>query len=335
MSVSVEQVDEIVALDDAVLRNLKITLAYGRMGRDFAARVDDRNLSWCTFGTWASEGVGSAIRHHETDKSIPLRLLRAVRRSTYPTIARAAARAFAEGNQRVFDDIGRAFAAYFEALAVEDDDPTAVPRFLADLPPFPTGADIDLTLTPPPGLREGFDAYEQARRTDDPRRRAELVCFANLCLAHVEQVRLQAPIVAAFGAVVPPSWLKKDHLTRLADRFVTEMILKIRIDGKRYRPGWRVPKRGGRRFPEDLTDLDVPLFAVFDRAGVMTGRRSDMPHANHWRSLRDRLTYIGALMRSLQQMRALIGPLPLTPGQIEAIDRGEVPPCLRPPPDMA
>jgi hypothetical protein len=335
MSVSVEQVDEIVALDDPVLRNLKITLAYGRMGHDFAEHVDDRNLSWCTFGTWASEGVGSAIRHHETEKSIPLRILRAVRRTAYPGIARAAAAAFAEGNQRVFDDIGRAFAGYFEALAAEADDPTSVERFLDALPPFPTDAGIDLALTPPPGLREGFAAYEAARRTDDPRRRAELVCFANLCLAHVEQVRLQGPIVAAFGAVVPKRWLKEDRLTRLADRLVTETILKIRIDRRRYRPGWRVPKRAGRRFPEDLTELDASLFAVFDEAGVTTGGRSDMPHANHWRSLRDRLTYIGALMRSLQQVRSLIGPLPLAPCQIAAIDRGEAPPCLRPPPDLA
>lgn len=73
VSVTVADVDRIVAVDDPVLRNLQLTVAYGRMAADFAELVDRDNLSWCGFGTWASEGVGASIRHHQTDQSIVLR----------------------------------------------------------------------------------------------------------------------------------------------------------------------------------------------------------------------------------------------------------------------
>jgi hypothetical protein len=299
------------------------------MGQEFAHRVDDRNLSWCTFGTWASEGVGGAIRHHQTDKSLVLRTMRCVRRKAYPEIAEAAACAFADGNRAVFDDIGRGFAGFL--AAVREDDPAAVDRFLDGLVHALPEAGIDITLEV--RLRDGFAAYRDAMATTDRRERAQLICFGNLCMAYVEQVRLQEPIERAFRAVLTGRWADRTWARRCASRIVTEWVLKLEIDQERFRPGWRLPKLHGRRFPPDLDDLDEDRFAPF--RDVLPPPRRRLPNSDHWPSLRDRLRYIGALMRSRQQVVALFDRLPFCPPQIDQIDAGRVPLELAVPAGMA
>ena len=224
--VTVQQVDAIVAEADPVLRNLQITVAYGRLAEDFADRVDGANLSWCAFGTWASEGVGGAIRHHQTDRSLALRALRCIFRSRYRPMADKAAEAFARGNRAVFAHIGRAFAGFHQAL--DEPAPGAVDAFLAALPPPESALDaaVDLRFAPPVGLVDGFEAYRRLRDDPDGRRRAQLVALGNLGMAHVEQVRLQGPIVDAFGAVLPGRVARSAPAQSIASRLVTEAVLE-------------------------------------------------------------------------------------------------------------
>ena len=331
MSVTVQQVDAVVAEVDPVLRNLQITVAYGRLSSDFADRVDRDNVSWCAFGTWASEGVGGAIRHHQTDQSIVLRMLRLVLRGRYQGMADKAADAFAAGNRSVFGHIGRGFAGFHAAL--DDPSPGAVDEFLAALPSAECpDASVDLRLDPPVGLSDGFRAYHRSSTESDGRRRAQLVALGNLCMAHVEQVRLQRPIVDAFGAVLPGRLARLVPAQYIASRLVTEAVLELRIDEEHFRPGRRLPAMAGRLFPADLEVLDDDLFGPF--AAVLAGPdRRRAPDADDWRSLADRLRYIGALMRSRQQARHLIGRLPFSTEQVRQIDAGVVPPELLPPAD--
>lgn len=319
MTLTVRQVDEIVAQTDPVLRNLQISVAYGRLGEDFAKRVDDRNLSWCGFGTWASEGVGSAIRHHQTDKSRVLRCFRAAMPRHYAKVAVVAAAAFAEGNRLVFDDIGRAFARFHAAV---DEGPAAVDALLADLP-AEAPEKVDLVLDPPVGLADAFRAYRAAADEEDLGRRAQLVALANLHVAYVEQVRLQQPIVDAFGALLTGPFRRGITDTLMA-RLLTETTLTLPLGAERIRPGRRMPRLLGRTWPDDLAVLDPALFAPF--AAVLA---RDRPDADDWRSLKDRLRYIGALMRSRQQAPELFAERPFTPDQIAQIEAGVVPDELR------
>jgi hypothetical protein len=274
--------------------------------------------------------VGGAIRHHQTDKSLVLRTMRCLRRKAYPKIAKAAARAFADGNRVVFDDIGRGFAGFL--AAVRDEDPAVVDRFLDglahDLPE--DGIDVKVAVR----LRDGFAAYRDATVTTDRRERAQLVCFGNLCMAYVEQVRLQGPINRAFRAVLTGWLAEKAWAERVASRVVTEWVLKLEIDRERFRPGRRLPRLHGRRFPPELDVLDEERFAPFVEV-LPPPRRRRLPNSNHWTSLEDRLRYIGALMRSRQQVVALFDRLPFCPPQIEQIDAGRIPPELAVPEGMA
>lgn len=327
--VTVAMVDEIVAEPDPVLRNLLITVAYGRMAEDFAERVDAANLSWAAFGTWASEGVGGAIRHHQTDQSLVLRCLRRVMPRKYPVIAEVAADAFARGNRSVFDHIGRAFAGFH--LAIDDEDPVTLRRFLARLPgveePAPE-ARVDLELDPPVGLSDGFGLYAEAAGELVPRRRAQLIAAANLCLAYVEQVRLQEPVDTAFTSLLPGRRVRHPLVRYAVARLFTEGVLKLRIGDETFRPGRRLwPRRAPLR-PPDLEPLDPALFGRFGR--VVSRWRWWGPDADDWRSLADRLRSIAALMASRQQATGLLRRRPFSEDQISLIDQGVVPADLRP-----
>lgn len=330
VSVTVADVDRIVAVDDPVLRNLQITVAYGRMAADFAELVDRENLSWCGFGTWASEGVGASIRHHQTDQSIVLRAMRVIRRRGYPEIARTAAAAFADGNRSVFDHIGRGFAGFHEAITATE--PGAMDRFFADLPGPErprAGTTVDVAFHPDVGLADGFAAYREVLVTPAAdaagrSRRAQLVCLGNLCLAHVEQVRLQGPIEDAFSSVLGRCLAGRRAARAAAARLVTETILELRLGPEEFRPGRPMPDLDGRRFPADLVDLDPASFERFAEVVVPATARQ-APDADDWTSLRDRLRYIGALMRSRQQAPALLGEMPFTEAEREQIEAGTVP----------
>jgi hypothetical protein len=323
MPITTEDVDAIASLPDdrAEERNLRISVAYGDLAEDFALLVDDRNLSWCTFGTWASEGVGHAIRHEQTARSW---VLRAMQRwhPEYPDMVAIASQAFATGNRDVFDDIGRAFARFHLALREGE---AAVLAFLDGLAPATNLDAVDVAFDPPVGLRVGFEAYVEVAEAE-PARRAQLVYFANLCMAHVEQVRLQAPLLGAFGSIIPERLKAHRSTRRLAERItarlVTEAILELQIADEHFRPGRRLPALDGVLYPPDLDVLDSELFGRFD-AVLPRGRRR-APDADDWTSLRDRLRYIGALMRSRQQVTALLTESPFTDEQRVQIRDGRL-----------
>ena len=329
MTVTVSQVDSIAAETNPVLRNLRITLAYARLAADFAERVDRRNLSWCTFGSWASEGVGGAIRHHQTETTRVLRILRRLLPRRYPAIAATAAGAFAQGNQSVFGHIGRAFAGFHEA--VDDPAPGAMARFLAALPGERATPDVpvDVTFDPPVDLATGFELYDRARVAPDDRRRAQLIAAANLCLACVEQTRLQEPIETAFSSALSGWWARRRFARWLVARLFTETALSMRLGDEEVRPRRPLPDHEGRRWPADLVELDAALFERFAAVLPATGTNR-APDSKDWTSLRDRLRYTGALMRSRQQADELVGRSPFEPDLVRDIDAGVVPASLTP-----
>jgi hypothetical protein len=218
------EVDEIGAIADPVIRNLRITQCYHELSRAVAERVSP-GANWCTFATWASRQAGQTIRgedfvraaddifgSHEIATHIAEivrvservahaltrdTVLDAIRRAVDPEAAlRRAADAVAVGNRKVFLEIGREFARWRgTAAAVGAPDAATTAAFCGGLAPG----------EPPDGqrlLREAFAAYGSACSAPNDRERAALLLLANLLIGLHEQTRLQPQIQASLDAAV-------------------------------------------------------------------------------------------------------------------------------------
>jgi hypothetical protein len=218
------EVDEIGAIADPVIRNLRITQCYHELSRAVAERVSP-GANWCTFATWASRQAGQTIRgedfvratddifgSHEIATHIAEivrvservahaltrdTVLDAIRRAVDPEAAlRRAADAVAVGNRKVFLEIGREFARWRgTAAAAGAPDAAATAAFCGGLAPG----------EPPDGqrlLREAFAAYGSACSAPNDRERAALLLLANLLIGLHEQTRLQPQIQASLDAAV-------------------------------------------------------------------------------------------------------------------------------------
>jgi hypothetical protein len=218
---SVEEVDQIAAQPDAVIRNLQITHCYHELALALTARTGIA-ANWCTFATWASKQAGQTIRKEDLARTLE-NVLRSVARAQADEIAASAqalgsprsaaqiqasvgeilnplaafdraSEAVARGNRKVFAEIGREFARFAAAcLNDETNDGEKLARFRDGLRPG----------EPPDGqqyLRQAFARYYQAFFEAEPAARAQLMLLANVEIGFHEQTRLQPEIAEAMEA---------------------------------------------------------------------------------------------------------------------------------------
>lgn len=234
---SVADVARIAAISNRVIRNLEITECYAQLSDALRARTGPA-ANWCTFATWASRQAGSTIRgedlliRFERHLGRKARLLapvhslhrRLLRKGLFEPETRLgrvvvavhtpfdaferASDAVAQGNLKVFEEIGREFARFLATVPVDaHHDSEAVRAFAAELRPGP----------PPDGqefLKEAFAHYQQQRHEASPVARAAWILLANLKIGLHEQTRLQPQIVAAVEAPVTTA---KDLGARVLD----------------------------------------------------------------------------------------------------------------------
>jgi hypothetical protein len=216
-------VSRIAAIGNRVIRNLEITNCYAGLSAAFRARTG-AGADWCTFATWASRQAGSTIRGEDLldrferrlgrrawllapIESLSRMLLRKglfehdttfgrvidAIHTPFDAMERASA-AVAEGNLKVFEEIGREFARFLATVPADArPDSAEYLAFAAGLRPGP----------PPDGqdyLREAFAHYQQQRFESDAALRAGWILLANLKIGLHEQIRLQPQIVAAVDA---------------------------------------------------------------------------------------------------------------------------------------
>ncbi len=55
-------IDEVLAIDDRVLRNYWVTQSYADFSAALTELLEPNTANWCTFGTWASRTVGANMR---------------------------------------------------------------------------------------------------------------------------------------------------------------------------------------------------------------------------------------------------------------------------------
>jgi len=219
----VEDVRQIAAIANPVIRNLEITYCYSRLAAAFAARSGE-GANWCTYATWASRQAGQTIRGEDLLEHLARKLghgrwllhpiatlwRRVLRRGLFQRKTRigrltaalhtpfdafeSASDAVARGNLKVFEEIGFEFARYLHECPA---------NATAESAPFQGFLDRLRPGDPPEGqryLRQAFARYDRLQFERDPKARIELAVLANLEVGLHEQTRLQPEIREALDA---------------------------------------------------------------------------------------------------------------------------------------
>ena len=320
---SVAEVREICRIENALVRNLRITECYHRLSTAFAVRVGP-GANWCTFATWASRQAGCTIRGEDLiDRIGPEtpRLWRALLRAglldprtaagwivrhvhtPFDAVERAST-AVAAGNLKVFEEIAEVFAQYLEDPAFAPDQPL---------------------------LREAFAHYSQASETVDFNKRSQLMLFGNLKCGWHEQTRLQPEIASAMKAPLTTvndltrrllPFLKgpverfTELIQELTCRIVTRGFMSLRFpDGTRLELGRDL----GRQIPTCFDGVDRdPLLTQFENAGCGGEGAED------WSNLEQRMRYISRLFRCFHHEAGLLRA-PFDESQRTAMMGGRLP----------
>lgn len=321
---SVEEVRAICLIENAILRNLRITECYQRLSVSFAERVGPGS-NWCTFATWASRQAGCTIRGEDIiDRVITSRTPRLWRallhaglldprtplgwivkhvHTPFDAVERAS-RSVATGNLKVFEEIGEVFAQSLQNPGFEPTQPL---------------------------LREAFNHYRDAQVEADPIRRACLILFGNLKCGWHEQTRLQPEIAEAMKA--PLGTL--NDLTRRFLPFLRRPVKRLTsliedLNCHIVTQGFMSLKLPGPRRLHLGRDLDHPIPACFDGIDQdpLILQFSTAGHggdgAENWTDLAQRMRYIARLFRCFHEDASLF-EAPFSPEQRARMAAGHLP----------
>ncbi|MEP7362704.1 MAG: hypothetical protein ABI972_05565 [Acidobacteriota bacterium] len=372
---TLSDVDRISAMPDAVLRNLRITQCYAEMSSAFAGLLPG-GANWCTFATWASRQAGRSIRSEDVALALEQRLkklpvLNAIfaelmsvmglqRDEIIGDVSRVVLRAggmqrsaaaVAEGNVKVFSEIGREFARCLEMLEAGNDTDAGWSHFLASMRPG----------DPPDGqamLVSAFTHYRMARAAGTGSPGAQHMLLANLEIGYHEQTRLQPEIQRALDeALLPHAILEQEvymaisarlrllsriwsffspfresllrkaakvitaETVRLARMVVTDHMMSIEF------PGPQMLKLGHdleRPFPAVLEHVDLPELLQVLRRIDPTPDSARGSGALDWADFRERIHFIADMFRAWQDEPTLLGS-PFGEAQLAMLRAGRVP----------
>ena len=303
-----EEAEQIAAMTDPVIRNLRITECYSRL----AAAMPPGSANWCTFATWDSRQAGRTLRGEDLLYRLQGELRQGAEllhpiQSFWRWLLRRgllredgwfgrlhtpfdafelASAAVARGNLKVFAEIGVVFAAWL---------------------------DDDVVPTEPPLLGQAFARYEA-------RPSAEQLVLANLEIGLHEQTRLQPEIREALDAALAPTrrwlaWPLQRQLTRLSRQVITESLMVLTLPAVVLWLGRNLEVTDEVTDPElrELVARYEPIPPALDDCG-----------ARDWSELDQRMHYIVHLFRAHHADGTLASP-PFTPAQVERILVGDLP----------
>jgi hypothetical protein len=376
-AVTETDVARIAALGNRVIRNLEITKCYADLSAAFRARTG-AGADWCTFATWASRQAGSTIRGEDLLDRFERRLgRRAWMLAPLQSISRVLLRkglferdttlgriiaeihtpfdalertstAVADGNLKVFEEIGREFARFLATVPADArPDSAECLAFAAGLRPGP----------PPEGqdyLREAFSHYQEQRCESDPALRAGWILLANLKIGLHEQIRLQPQIAAAvdsplttaadLGArilhiLLPGSrrWARAVHdpaatmvgwvaarirrdAVAVTREVVTESMMVLALPDRVLALG----KNLDAAVPAVFTGATPPALAEFVKHHDPCAPGTSNCAADDWCDLRQRMHYILHLFRAYAHEPSLFSQ-PFTAAQVARFRAGVVP----------
>lgn len=365
-----DEIRRVAALQDPVIRNLQITQCYHELA--VAARgALGEGANWCALATWASKQAGQSIRKEDLVRSFE-QLLESWAAAPPPGIAGAAgpdigaslaalrdaispsaafdrsSEAVAEGNRKVFVEIGYEFARFLSLLGSGAPDDDRLQDFIEGLNPG----------DPPEGqryLRQAFRHYVRAIEAETARSQAEWMLLANLEIGWHEQVRLQPEILGALEApfydpkvlrqrlleallpdprararLVLAVWLGRahpvlaardkltEHLQQIGRRAITGHLMCLRLGGE---PLLRLGQDLRHQFPDLLRHVANPELQALLAQIDPTPDSVYGTGAEDWGRLADRMHFIGDLFRAYHFEPVLFEP-PYTAAQVAVLKQG-------------
>jgi hypothetical protein len=378
---TVKDVEGIAGIDDPVIRNLNITQGYYEFSQAMS-KYTDGNPNWCTFAVWASKQAGQSIRkedlsrtfeqlfhnspeitlllntlsqHSDVIKNLPevKAISGYILKVINPDVAfEHSAQAVAEGNKKVFAEIGGEFARFLSIFKEEND--FTVENISMFCSAFRSG-------NPPDGqqmLKDAFTSYFEARKQTDEKLNAEMILYSNLLIGYHEQTRLQPQIVEALNAaftnedemrnkllreLLPGFWLRIryyiskllrrkmpldeaiDQLLNLAKQKLREVITDCMMT--LFIPSNELLKLGEdlkKRYPERLTHIsDQKLKELLHKIDPTPDSIKESG-AKDWGDLMDRIHFIADLFRSYFEHSQLSNQ-PFTDEQVNVLKEGNRP----------
>ena len=377
---TIADVERITAIPDPVVRNLNITQCYYELSKAMEGLIGI-NPNWCTFAVWASKQAGQSIRreditrtyeyyfrHSPEIKSIlenislvgllkNLPELKTIIDSilqviNVDNIFETSALAVANGNRKVFEEIGREFARFLAVFRSENDfTPEKINEYCATLKPG----------EPPDGqrlLHDAFTAYYEAKFISDTKPKTEIVHYANLLIGFHEQTRLQPEIVEAmnpplkniddlryqiFRQFLPGIWLHiryflskvfkikfpldelLDQLIDVAKRQAREVITRFMMS--LYIPGCPVLRLGenlNRVFPAQLLQISNEKLKELLLKIDPTANDLKESGAKDWGNFEDRIHFIADFFRCYHEFPALFDS-PFSEDQVTILKQAKKP----------
>lgn len=378
---TVEEVARIAGITDPAIRNLNITQGYYELSQAMS-KYTDGNPNWCTFAVWASKQAGQSIRKEDLSRTfeqlfhnspeITLLLNTLSQHSdvikNLPEVKAVSsfiikffnpdsafehsAQAVAEGNKKVFVEIGGEFARFLSVFRNEQDfTEENISKFCSSFKPG----------NPPNGqqmLKDAFTSYFEARKQTDVKVKAEMILYSNLLIGYHEQTRLQPQIVEALNAafsnedelrskllkeLLPGFWLRIryfiskflqrklpldeaiDQLLNLAKQKVREVITDCMIT--LYIPANELLKLGEdlkKKFPQRLEHITTAQLKELLNKIDPTPDSVKESGAKDWGDLMDRIHFIADLFRAYFEHPQLNNQ-PFTDEQVKVLKEGRRP----------
>lgn len=378
---TVENVARIANISDPVIRNLNITQGYYELSQAMS-KYTDGNPNWCTFAVWASKQAGQSIRkedlsrtfeqlfhqspeitlllntlsqHSDVIKNLPevKAISGFILKALNPDASfEHSAQSVAEGNKKVFAEIGGEFARFLSTFKSEDHfTEENISKFCSAFRPG----------NPPDGqqmLKDAFTSYFKARKQTDEKVKEEMILYSNLLIGYHEQTRLQPQIVEALNAaftnedeikikflkeLLPGFWLRIryyiskllhskmpldvaiDQLLNLAKQKVREVItdcmMTLRI------PTNELLKLGEdlkKKFPQRLEHITTAQLKELLNKIDPTPDSIKESGAKDWGDLKDRIHFIADLFRAFFEHIQLYNQ-PFTDDQVKVLKKGRRP----------
>ena len=378
---TVENVAKIAGISDPVIRNLNITQGYYELSQAMS-KYTDGNPNWCAFAVWASKQAGQSIRkedlsrtfeqlfhnspeitllldnlseHSDVIKNLPevKAVSSFISKFLNPDSAfEHSAQAVAEGNKKVFAEIGGEFARFLSVFRSEQDfTEENISQFCSAFKPG----------NPPEGqqmLRDAFISYFEARKHTNGKAKAEMILYSNLLIGYHEQTRLQPQIVEALNAaftnedelrskllkeLLPGFWLRiryyiskllqrkmpldeaVDQLLNLAKQKVREVITDYMMT--LFIPVNEMLKLGEdlrQKFPKRLEHISTPMLKELLNKIDPTPDSIKESGAKDWGDLSDRIHFIADLFRAYSEHPQLYNQ-PFTDEQVAELKKGNKP----------
>ena len=215
--ISRDHINDVIAIDDRVLRNYWVTQTYADLSNGLTALLAPGTANWCTFGTWASWTVGGNMRGEALPSWLHDRVLlpdglmgaarettnahgwagvRHVLRDVEPVhlldvvrdLLGEMAINLSDGNTEVFAEIAPPASVFIERYSASGPDlVSARAEVLSACDGVPEFEGVNR-------LRAGYSLWCDALECEDPTKRSQLILAGSLQLGIHEQNHLQ-PVI--------------------------------------------------------------------------------------------------------------------------------------------